>query len=47
MIPPEIQRLLDYAEESREVGHYGAERKVTDGQALESYQWAGGFRQAV
>jgi len=47
LLDPKFHRYLINAQERREVGHYGAERKVTDGQALESYQWAGEFRQAA
>lgn len=47
LLDPKFHRYLIDAQERREVGHYGAERKLTDGQALETYQWAGEFRQAV
>lgn len=46
-LDPKFHRYLIDAQERREVGHYGTERKVTDGQALESHQWAGEFRQAA
>lgn len=47
LLDPKLHRYLITAQERREVGHYGSERKVTDGQALESYHWAGEFRQIV
>lgn len=47
LLDPKFHRYLIDAQERRELGHYGAERKVTDGQALESYQWAGEFKQVV
>jgi uncharacterized protein (UPF0332 family) len=46
-LDPQFHRYLIDAQERREIGHYGAERTVTDEQALESYQWAGEFRLAV
>ncbi len=46
-LDPKFHRYLIDAQERREIGHYGAERTVTDEQALESYQWAGEFRQAT
>jgi uncharacterized protein (UPF0332 family) len=47
LLDPKFHRFLIDAQERREVGHYATERKITDGQALESYQWAGEFKQAV
>jgi uncharacterized protein (UPF0332 family) len=46
-LDPKFHRYLIDAQEWREIGHYGAERKVSDEQALESYHWAGEFRQVV
>ncbi|MCX6035890.1 MAG: HEPN domain-containing protein [Chloroflexi bacterium] len=46
-LDPKFHRYLIDAQERREIGHYGAERKVSDEQALESYHWAGEFRQVV
>ena len=47
LLDPKFHRFLIDAQERREVGHYATERKITDGQALEFYQWAGEFKQAV
>jgi uncharacterized protein (UPF0332 family) len=46
-LDPKFHRYLIDAQERREIGHYGAKRKVSDEQALESYHWAGEFRQVV
>jgi uncharacterized protein (UPF0332 family) len=47
IIDLKFHRYLIDAQERREIGHYGTERKVTDEQALESYQWAGEFKQVA
>jgi uncharacterized protein len=46
-LDPKFHRYLIDAQERRAIGHYGAERTVTNEQALESYQWAGEFKQAI
>ncbi len=47
LLDPKFHRCLIQAEDRREEGHYGRGRNVTDEDALESYQWAGEFMQAV
>jgi uncharacterized protein (UPF0332 family) len=47
LLDPKFHRYLIYAQERREVGHYGTERMITEGQAQESYQWAEEFRQVA
>jgi len=48
LLDPKFHRYIIDAQERREVGHYGAEgEKVTEEQALESFQWAEEFMQAV
>ena len=48
ILNPKFHRYIIDAQERREVGHYGAETQtVTEAQALESFQWAEEFRQAV
>lgn len=46
-LDPKFHRYLIDSRERREIGHYATERPVTDKQALESYQWAGEFKQAA
>ena len=47
LLDPKFHRYLIDAEERREDGHYGGGRKVTDEDALESYDWAGEFMEVV
>ena len=47
LIDPKFHRCLIVAQQRREVGHYGSEREVSEEQALESFEWAGEFRQAA
>lgn len=48
LLDPKFHRYIIDAQERRQVGHYGSEHEeVTDEQALESYQWADEFKQAV
>ena len=47
LLDPKFHRYLIDAQDRRETGHYGAERKVTDEQALESYEWAGEFKEVA
>ena len=42
-----FHRYIIDTEERREEGHYGAGRNVSDEDALESFQWADEFMQAV
>jgi uncharacterized protein (UPF0332 family) len=42
-----FHRRLIVAERRRETGHYGQENVVSDEEALESFQWAQEFIQAV
>ena len=47
LLDPKFHRYLIDAEERREDGHYGGGRKVSEEDALESYQWAGEFKEVV
>ncbi len=47
ILDPKFHRYIIDTEERREEGHYGAGRNVSDADALESFQWAGDFMQAV
>ena len=47
LLDPKFHRYLIDAEERREDGHYGGGQKVSDEDALESYQWAGEFKKIV
>jgi uncharacterized protein (UPF0332 family) len=47
LLDPKFHRYLINAEERREDGHYGGGRKVSEEDALESYQWAGEFKEVV
>jgi uncharacterized protein (UPF0332 family) len=48
LLDPKFHRYLIDAQERRMVGHYGDEHEeVTEAQALESFQWAGEFMEAV
>ena len=47
VLDPKFHRYIIETEERREEGHYGAGRNVSDEDALESFQWAGEFMQAV
>jgi len=47
ILDPKYHRHLIIAERRRETGHYGEESGVTDEEALESFQWAEEFIQAV
>ncbi len=48
LLDPKFHRYIIDAQERRQVGHYGDEHEeVTEEQALESFQWAGEFMEAV
>jgi uncharacterized protein (UPF0332 family) len=47
LLDPKFHRRLIVAEERREEGHYGASQNISEEDALESFQWAGEFMQAV
>ena len=47
LLNPEFHRHLIIVERRRAVGHYGEENSVSDEDALESFQWAEEFMQAV
>lgn len=47
LLDPKFHRRLIVAEERREDGHYGASQNISDEDALESFQWAEEFMQAV
>jgi len=48
LFDPKFHRLLIDAEARRAIGHYGGlDNAITEGEAAESYQWAGEFIQAV
>jgi uncharacterized protein (UPF0332 family) len=48
LLAPKFHRYIIDAEELREVGHYGGVgEEVTDEAALQSFQWAEEFMQAV
>jgi uncharacterized protein (UPF0332 family) len=47
LINPKYHRCLIIVQKRRVIGHYGAEPDITDEQALESFQWAGEFMEAV
>lgn len=47
LLDPKFHRRLIVAEERREEGHYGASQNISDEDALESFQWAEEFMQAV
>lgn len=47
LLDPKFHRRLIVAEERREDGHYGASQNISDEDALESFEWAGEFIQAV
>ena len=48
LLDPKFHRYLIQAQKLRQVGHYGEEGEdVTEEQALESFQWAEEFMQAV
>ncbi len=47
LLDPKFHRRLIVAEERREDGHYGAGKNISDEDALESFQWAEEFMQAV
>lgn len=47
LLDPKFHRQLIVAEERREDGHYGASQNISDEDALESFQWAEEFMQAV
>ena len=46
-LDPKFHRNLIIVERRRAIGHYGEESNVTDEDALESFEWAGEFIQAV
>jgi uncharacterized protein (UPF0332 family) len=46
-VDPKFHHRLLQAEERREDGHYGSGENISDEDALESFQWAGEFMQAV
>jgi uncharacterized protein (UPF0332 family) len=47
LLDPKFHRRLIIAQRRREIGHYGMMQSITDDEALESYQWAEEFIQAV
>lgn len=47
ILDPKFHRYIVVAQKRRETGHYNAEPIITDEQALESFQWAEEFMQAV
>jgi uncharacterized protein (UPF0332 family) len=47
LLDPKFHRRLIVAEERREDGHYDAGQNISDEDALESFQWAEEFIQAV
>lgn len=47
LLDPKFHRHLIVAEERREDGHYGASQNISDEDALESFEWAEEFIQAV
>lgn len=47
VLDPKFHRYIVVAQERRETGHYNAEPIITDEQALESFEWAEEFRQAI
>jgi uncharacterized protein (UPF0332 family) len=47
LLDPKFHRRLIVAEERREDGHYGASQNISDEDALESFEWAGEFIEAV
>lgn len=47
LLDPKFHRYIVVAQKRRETGHYNAEPVITEGQAEESYQWAGEFMEAV
>ena len=47
LLDPKFHRRLIVAEERREDGHYGTSQNISDEDALESFQWAEEFMQAV
>jgi len=47
ILDPKFHRYLLIAQKRRETGHYGIEKTITEEEALESFQWAGEFMQAV
>ena len=48
LLDPKFHRYIIQAQKLRQTGHYGEEgEEVTDAQALESFQWAEEFKEAV
>jgi uncharacterized protein (UPF0332 family) len=48
LLDPKFHRYIIDTQVRREIGHYGSSREeVTEKQALESFQWAGEFMEAV
>ena len=47
LLDPKFHRRLIVAEERREESHYDASQNISDEDALESFQWAEEFLQAV
>ena len=47
LLDPKFHRYLIDAEERREDGHYGGGRKVSNEDTIESYEWAGEFKEIV
>ncbi len=47
ILDPKFHRRMIIAERRRETGHYGEESGVTDEEALEFFEWAEEFIQAV
>jgi uncharacterized protein (UPF0332 family) len=48
LLDPKFHRYIIDTQGRREIGHYGSSREeLTEQQALESFQWAGEFIEAV
>ncbi len=47
ILDPKFHGRIIIAERRRETGHYGVESSVTEEEAIESFQWAAEFIQAV
>ena len=47
ILDPKFHRYIIVTQKRRETGHYGRDNTVTSEEALESFQWAGEFMQAV
>jgi len=47
VLDPKFHRRMIIVERRRAIGHYGEDSNVTEEDALESFEWAGEFIQAV